>query len=103
MLSDPPIPGSMTPATVARYLLLALRQSLSGKLTKADRAALAQIADEAEVILSRRPGRQFGWGIDAAEVAALRAEGLSFSQIGKRLGVTKQAAAAALKRAQRDG
>lgn len=90
----------MTHATVARYLLLALRQSLTGKLSKADEAALLAVADEAEVILSRGAGRPVGTGrIDAGEVMRLKDDGLSYSQIGERLGCTKQAVAAVIKRA----
>lgn len=97
-----PLPDSMTPATVARYLLLALRKSLSGRLSKADKAALLAVADEAEVILSRGAGRPVGTGkIDTDEVLRLVAEGKGPSEIGRLIGASRQAVAAVIKRAKR--
>jgi len=93
----PPQPGEMSAANVARFLQHALA-STSGKrrLTKADRAALAQIVDEAGVILARKRGRPKGTTgtgrIDPAAVRKLRAEGLSYTAIGQRLGCTRSAA-----------
>lgn len=89
----------MTPATVARYLLLALRKSLTGRLSKADKVALLAVADEAEVILSRGAGRPAGTGkIDAAEVLRLSADGKGPAEIGRLVGATRQAVAAVIKR-----
>ena len=89
----------MTPATVARYLLIALRRSLTSKLTKADKSALLAVADEAETILSRRPGRPNGGRrIDAAEVLRLHADGKGPAEIGRTLGESRQAVAAVIKR-----
>lgn len=95
---------------IARYLLHLLkdiRERYGNVLQASDLQSIDETIETADAELSRGRGRPVGTParpaeFDIDEAAGLRAAGLSFAAIGRRLGVTKQAIHAGLKRAEQD-
>ncbi len=97
------------PVTIIQRLLsalLSLRSRYGDHFSRRDLAEIESLirdAESAEPAPPRRPGRPAGTAarpreFDVAEAARLRGEGLSYAAIGERLGVSRQAIHAALRR-----
>lgn len=95
---------------IAAYLLdllRDLRKRYAASLSASDRESIDETISTAESELSRGRGRPVGTNarpaeFDVAEARRLRDAGLSLAEIGRRLGVTKQAIHAGLKKTGRD-